>query len=92
MSESGVKFHQPLQLMWKTTFLELPLTVISESLRFVGQRLEAQSQLFATLNRCHSVPEFIETQSEFSRKAFSDYGAGAGKILDSFRNTAAKAA
>jgi hypothetical protein len=91
MSDSGVNFHMPMQLMWKSTFLEVPLTVMSESLRFVGRRLEAQSQYFATLNRCHSIPEFIETQSEFSRKAFSDYGAEAGRIMDSLRAKGSKA-
>jgi hypothetical protein len=85
MSDSGANFNLPLQLMWKTTFLEVPLTLMSDSLRFAGQRLAAQSHFFATLNRCSSVPEFIESQSEFTRKAIADYGTQTSRIMDGLR-------
>ena len=91
-TESLAKLSQPLQLMWKSTFFDLPLVLMSESLRFAGSRLQAQGDYLSTLLSCRSVPEVVETQSEFVRKAVDEYGAEAGRIMEDLRNNMSKAA
>ena len=91
-TEQLMKFSQPLQQMWKSTFLDLPLALMSESLRFAGSRLQAQGDYLSTLLSCRSVPEVVETQSEFVRKAVDEYGAEAGRIMEDLRNNISKAA
>jgi hypothetical protein len=91
-TESGVKFNAPFALLWKSTFLDIPLTLMSESLRFAGTRLQAQGEYLATLISCRSVPEIVETQSEFVRKAVDDYGAETGRIMEDLRTNISKAA
>jgi hypothetical protein len=87
-----MKFNMPFPLMWKSTFLDIPLTLMSESLRFAGTRMQAQGEYLATLISCRSVPEVVETQSEFVRKAVDDYGAESGKIMEDLRANVSKAA
>ena len=91
-TETGLKFNLPVQLMWKSTFLEMPLTLASESLRFAGSRLQAQADYLSSLLNCRSVPEVVETQSEFVRKAVDEYGAEAGRIMEDLRANISKAA
>jgi hypothetical protein len=91
-TELGMKFNMPFPLLWKSAFLDIPLTLMSETLRFVGTRLQAQGEYLATLTSCRSVPEVVETQSEFVRKAVDDYGAETGRIMEDLRANISKAA
>lgn len=90
--EDAMQMAAPLQNAWRKACIDLPLTVWSETLHFVGQRLEAQSQLVASLTSCKSVPEVIEVQSQFVRTAVDDYSSGTSKIMDDVRSTMNKAA
>ena len=90
ITNSGTKFNAPFELL--LTPIKLPLTLISHSLHFAGERLEAQSEYFATLAGCHTVPEVVEAQSEFIRKAVGDYTNQAGRIVEDVRINMSKAA
>jgi hypothetical protein len=91
-TETGLKFLQPFQTMWKSAFLEVPITVLSDSLRFAGARLQAQGDYFSSLLNCRSVPEIVETQSEFVRKSVDEYGAETSRIMEDLRANISKAA
>ena len=91
-TESLTKFDLPLQLIWKSIYCDLPLTLVSESLRFAGSRLQAQGDYLSTLLSCRSFPEVIETQSGFVRKAIGEFGAETGRIMKDLRNNISKAA
>jgi hypothetical protein len=71
----------PLQQVWRQTWIEWPVKVASESLRFTAHRLRAHSHYYDELQGCGSVPDFIEVHSHFVRKAFEDYGAEATKVI-----------
>jgi hypothetical protein len=77
---------------WHRFCYDLPLTVASEWLRFVSQRLEAQSEFLANLRTCQSVPEVMDVQSKFVRTAVDEYGAKTSKIMEDVRSTMGKAA
>jgi hypothetical protein len=94
--ETGLKFNFPMAnfpvTMLKSMFLEVPLTVMSETLRFAGSRFQAHGDYLASLLNCRSVPEIVETQSEFVRKSVDDYGAETSRIMDDLRSNIRKAA
>jgi Phasin protein len=90
--EEALQMAAPLQTAWRKSCIDLPLTVLSETLHFFGQRLEAQSQLVASLTSCKSMPEMIEVQSQFMRTAVNDYGSETSKIMGDVRSTMNKAA
>ena len=71
----------PLQAVWRQTYIEWPVALASESLRFAAHRLRAHSDFYGKLQSCGSVPEFIEAHSDFMRGAFDDYGAEASKVI-----------
>lgn len=53
---------------------------MSDSLRFAGARRQAQGKYLAALANSHTVPEVVEAQSEFTRRAVADYGSQVGRI------------
>lgn len=71
----------PLQEVWRQTWIEWPVALASESLRFAAHRLRAHSDFYGKIQSCASVPEFIEAQSKFMRSAFDDYGTEATKVI-----------
>jgi hypothetical protein len=71
----------PLQEVWRQTWIEWPVALASESLRFTAHRLRAHSDFYGKLQSCGSVPEFIEAHSHFMRCAFDDYGSEASKVI-----------
>jgi hypothetical protein len=71
----------PLQEVWRQTWIEWPVALASESLRFAAHRLRAHSDFYGKLQSCGSVPEFIEAHSDFMRGAFDDYGSEASKVI-----------
>jgi hypothetical protein len=78
----------PFQDVWRQTWIEWPVAMASESLRFAAHRLRAHSNYFGKLQTCGSVPDFIEAHSDFVRGAFDDYGAEASKVIkDVTRNS-----
>jgi hypothetical protein len=62
---------------WRATFISPPLQVMAEFLNFVGRRLQADADLFATLSRCERTVETLRAQSSFAQAALSDYRAEA---------------
>jgi hypothetical protein len=70
----------PLQEVWRQTWIDWPVALASESLRFAAHRLRAHSDFYGKIHTC-SVPEFIEAQSKFIRSAFDDYGTEATKVM-----------
>lgn len=90
--DEALQMSAPLQTAWRKACVDLPLTVLSESLHFFGHRLEAQSQFIASLTSCKSMPEMIEVQSQFMRTAVNDYGTETSRIMHDVRSTMSKAA
>jgi hypothetical protein len=82
----------PFQSAWQSAFVELPFAFAAEVLRFTAQRLQAQSDFFAGLETCHTVPEVMDAQSRFVRNAVGDYGSQTSKIISDIRDTVSKAA
>lgn len=82
----------PFQTTWQPAFFELPLAFAAEILRFAARRLEAQSDFFAGLETCRTVPEVMDAQSRFVRSAVGDYGSQTSKIINDIRDTVSKAA
>lgn len=70
---------------WNDAFLRLPLTVAGETLRFTARRLQAQADYLSHVNHCANVPEFMEAQSQFMRKATDDYGVETGRLMEEVR-------
>lgn len=87
-----LKAALPFQAMWGKSWFDLPLLVFSESLRFWGQRLQAQGEFLGSLRSCRTVPDVMEAQSKFARTVVNDYGAETNKIMDDIRASVNKAA
>jgi len=92
MQENVFKLSMPLQTAWRNAFFDLPLTVYADTMRFIGQRMQAHGDFFASLRSCHTVPEVIEAQSSFVRTAVDQYGAETSKIMGDVRASMSKAA
>lgn len=60
---------------WQSAF-SLPIILAAQSLRFASQRMKANADYLEGLAKCHSVTEFVETQSLYAEKTVSDYQAG----------------
>lgn len=71
---------------WKSSTIDLPLALMSESLRFMSHRLQAQADHLASLTRCRTISDALETQATFARAAVSDYAAEAGTIMQEARS------
>ncbi len=71
----------PLQDVWHQTWIEWPVALASESLRFSAHRLRAHSDFYGKIQSCASVPEFFEAQSKFMHSAFDDYGTEVTKVV-----------
>lgn len=88
--EEALRMAAPLRTAWHKMYFDLPLAMMSEAMRFAGQRLQAQGELFSGLRACRSVPDMIETQSTFVRTAVNDYGVETGKIANDVRSAVNK--
>ena len=64
----------------KTTFIDLPLALGLEFLRFAGGRLQAQSKHLANLSRCRSAMEIVDVQVRFAGAASAEYGHEAAAV------------
>lgn len=67
--------------MWKASSVDLPLVLYGETLRFMAHRLQAQADHLASLTRCKSVSEALESQATFTQKTVSDYVAETSTIM-----------
>ena len=92
IQEDVFKAAVPLQTAWRKVFFDLPLTLLSETMRFAGQRLQAQGNFIGNLRTCHSVPEMMDAQSRFVRATVDEYGAETSKVMEDVRSTVSKAA
>jgi len=92
MQDRLLKAAAPFQSAWQHAFFELPLAIVSETLRFAARRLQAQADFIAGLETCQTVPEVIDAQSRFVRTAVGDYGTETSRIIDDVRKSVAKAA
>lgn len=92
IQDEVLKTAVPFQAAWQKAFVDLPLALFSETIRFAGQRLQAQGDFIASLRTCHSVPEMMEAQSHFVRATVDEYGAETNKIMENVRTTMSKAA
>jgi hypothetical protein len=85
------KVAAPLQAAWRKVYFDLPLTMVSEVMRFAGQRLQAQGEFLANLKTCHTVPDLMEVQSDFMRTAVDDYGVETSRLMNDVRSSVNKA-
>lgn len=85
--DETMRLSGPFQALWKVTFFDLPLSVASETLRFVGRRMQAHGDHIASLNSCRSVPEFIDAHSHFVRSVVDDYGQETSRFMEDVRGT-----
>ena len=92
LQDNVLKAVAPFQAAWQKAFFDLPLTLFSETIRFAGQRLQAQGDFIASLRTCHTVPEAMEAQSRFVRATVDEYGVETSKIMEEVRTTVNKAA
>jgi hypothetical protein len=92
VQEDMLKMAAPLQSAWHNACFDLPLAMLSEAIRFAGQRLQAQGEFLASLKTCRTVPEVLEAQSAFVRTAVDDYGAETSKIMEDVRTSVSKPA
>lgn len=90
--EEMMNMALPLQNAWRKLCFDLPFVVLSEGLRFAGHRLQAQSEFVASLGSCRTVPEVMEVQSQFVRRAVDEYGSETSRIMDDVRSTMSRAA
>lgn len=90
--ENILKLSPAMQASWQKLCYDLPLTIVSEWLRFASQRLDAQSAFLASLRMCQNMPEMMEAQSKFVRSAVDDYGTETNKFMQDMRSAMNKAA
>ncbi len=81
-----------IRAWWNEAFLRLPLAVAEETLRFTARRLQAQAEYLSRMHHCANIPEFMEAQSQFMRKATDDYGVETGRIIEEVRAAVAQKA
>jgi hypothetical protein len=75
----------PFATAWKAAFFDLPLAVLSQAMRFTAHRLEAQVDFLTTVNKCKTMPEIVEAQSQFIQKATGDLSVETGRFLEEVR-------
>jgi hypothetical protein len=86
VQQDALKTASHLQTTWKKVYFDLPLAMLSEAMRFTGQRLQAQSDFFVSLKTCRTVPDVVDAQSTFVRTATDEYGVEAGKVANDVRS------
>jgi hypothetical protein len=91
VQDEANKLAAPFQTLWKATLVDIPLSVLSQSLRFAGHRMQAHADHLVTLQSCHSVPELIEAQSHFMRSSITEMHQETGKIMEDVRGTMTEA-
>ena len=81
MQDSFLAATAPLKEVWRQTWIEWPVSIASESLRFAAHRLRAHGDFYSKLQTCASMPEMFEAHSSFMRSTLDDYGTEAGKVI-----------
>ncbi|MFI5015381.1 MAG: phasin family protein [Hyphomicrobiales bacterium] len=77
---------EPVLAAYKAYFVDLPLTVTNEALRFAAHRLQEQAKLVSALISSKSLSEAAEAQSAFLRGAIGDYRKEAGTVVHRARD------
>lgn len=73
--------QNPFAVMWRTAFFDLPLALLSQSLRISARGLEAELEYFHNVHNCKTMPEMVVAQSAFIQKATGDIGEEASRFL-----------
>ena len=76
---------------WRTTLLDVPSNLTSEVMWFTARRCEAQADYFNELNHCRTIPDLLNKQTAFIRKAMDDWSAEPGRVLACLRSETAAA-
>lgn len=87
LQDDAVRLAAPFQNFWKVTVVDLPLSVLSASMRFAGNRLHAHADHLTRLNSCQSIPEMIDTHSQYVRSSVNEFGQHVDRIKDDVRGT-----
>jgi hypothetical protein len=90
-SEGLIMATEPMVAAYKAYFLDLPLTMTSETLRFAGHRLEEQAKLLASFSACKTLSDLAEAQSHFVQGALGDYRKEAGALVHRAREVVGEA-
>lgn len=77
---------------WRSLAVELPVTLLTESMRFAGTRLQAQAEHMKALGRCATMDEALKLQSSFVAKAVSDYHDEAATVSRDLQDSLARKA
>lgn len=86
MQEKALRMALPLQTALKKMYFDLPLAMLSETMRFAGQRLQAQGDFLASLKTCRTVPDMVDAHTTFMRTAADDYGVETGRVANDVRS------
>ncbi|MFI4994812.1 MAG: phasin family protein [Hyphomicrobiales bacterium] len=73
-NELAVMMSEPIMAACKAYFVDMPLTLTNEALRFVAHRFEEQARLLSELSACKTPSEAAQAQLAFFRGAVGDYG------------------
>lgn len=64
---------------WRAV-LGLPIALGAETLRFAGQRMQAQAQHLSEICACGSFESLVASQSRFANAVLADYQAEAQRL------------
>jgi len=78
--EAAVMLSEPIVAACKAYFVDLPLALTAEGLRFASHRFGEQARLLSALTSCKRPSEAMSAQLEFLRAAAHDYGKEARNI------------
>jgi hypothetical protein len=85
-NEAAVMMSEPIVAAYKAFFVDLPLTVTNEALRFMAHRLQKQAKFVSELSSCKTLFEATQAQSAFFRSALGDYRKEAGTVVHRVTN------
>jgi len=71
----------PFAAIWKKAFFDLPIALLSQSLRVSARRLEAELEYLDTVTYCKTMPEMVEAHSHLIQKTTSDIGQETSRFL-----------
>jgi hypothetical protein len=86
-TEFAAMAAEPIVAACRAYFLDLPMAMTSETLRFMGHRLEEQAKLLSSLSTCHTLSDVTEVQASFFKTAVGDYRKEAGTLMHRAKET-----
>ncbi|MBO0733466.1 MAG: hypothetical protein J2P49_03955 [Methylocapsa sp.] len=82
-----LKGAEPIVSLWRRTLVDLPATIVADTLNFAAQRLQSRRDYLASVQSCSSVPEMVDLNAKFMCQAVNDYGAEAERLMEDMRTT-----